>query len=255
MSETAGLLKAPTDGTTTATATTDYSDCVLLTVHGVSSDNEGLANIRTYCEQQLPGLICDSYYYGHVVPFSDLSEAVAQTIFQAVRDKIKLVCSDNSKRRLYVVAHSFGTLAVVKALEMHIPGANIEALILLGSIIKQAHYWDGLIESNVLRNAPFAIVRPLDHVVLFGARRVGGGASGALGFIANGKYLVRETYKDGGHTAYDPHDGPDIVTIVRLGIESVAQTKYARWLENCGTLRRLWAKTCVYLSRRRIFSG
>ena len=35
--------------TTTATATTDYSDCFLLTIHGVTSENEGLANLRTYC--------------------------------------------------------------------------------------------------------------------------------------------------------------------------------------------------------------
>ena len=114
--------------TTTPTASPDYSDCVLLTIHGVTSDNEGLAKIRTYCQEQLPGLICDSYYYGHVTPFRDLSKAVARAIFQHVRDKIELVYFKylrDSKRRLYVVAHSFGTLAVIRALEMHIPGVTI----------------------------------------------------------------------------------------------------------------------------------
>src|SRR5688572_6697498 len=84
-------LQSATDVTIPATATTDYSDCILLTIHGVTSDNEGLANLRAYCEEQLPGIICDSYYYGHVVPFSDLSEAVTHAIFQAIRDKIELI--------------------------------------------------------------------------------------------------------------------------------------------------------------------
>ena len=230
--------------TTTATATTDYSDCVLLTIHGVTSDNEGLANLRSYCEEQLPGLICDSYYYGRVVPFSDLSEAVAGAISQAVRDKIELVYFKylrDSQRRLYVVAHSFGTLAVVRALEMRVPGVTIEALILLGSIVRRDYNWDGLVETKQLRNAPFAVVRPLDAIVP-GARLVGGAPSGASGFIASGRYVVRETYKNGGHTAYDPDDGPDIVTIVRSGIEKVDRTNFPAWQENCGTRRRWSAK-------------
>ena len=93
--------------TTTPTASPDYSDCVLLTIHGVTSDNEGLANVRTYCEEQLPGIICDSYYYGHVTPFMDLSAAVAGAISQHVRDKIDLVYFKHlrgTERRLYVVA-------------------------------------------------------------------------------------------------------------------------------------------------------
>jgi hypothetical protein len=232
-------LQSATDVTISATGPTDYSDCVLLTIHGVTSTNEGLANIRTYCQEQLPGLACDSYFYGQVVPFSDLSEAVTHAIFQAIRDKIELVYLKHlrdSKRRLYVVAHSFGTLAVVRALEMRIPGATIEALILLGSIVPRDYRWDGLVEDNQLRNAPFAVVRPNDEVVLR-AGLVGGAASGAMGFIANGRFRVLETYKNGGHTAYDPDDGPDIVAIVRSGIESVALTNYAGWQKSCGSLR------------------
>jgi len=219
--------------TTTATATADYSDCFLLTVHGVTSENEGLANLRTYCAQRLPGLICDSYYYGRVVPFSDLTDAVAVT--QAIRDKIELIDFRDlrdSKRRLYVVAHSFGTLAVVRALEMRVPGVTIEALILLGSVVRRDYNWDGLVETNQLRNPRFAVVRPLDTVVR-GAGVVGGAPSGASGFIANGRYLARETYKNGGHTAYDPDDGPDIVTVMRLGIDNVARTSYPDWQKDC----------------------
>ena len=221
----------------------DYSDRVLLTIHGITSDNEGLANIRSYCEQQLPGLICDSYYYGHVVPFSDLSKTVRQTIFQAVREKIELVHLKyvrETRRRLYIVAHSFGTLAVVRALEMHIPGATIEALVLLGSIVPRQHYWDGLVESNQLRHAPFAVVRPLDRVVL-GAHYVGGEASGAFGFIPNGRHRVYETFKSGGHTAYDPDDGPDIVSIVRSGVLAAARTDYPDWWRGCPRSQRVFA--------------
>src|SRR6476659_5216576 len=97
-----------------------FSDRFLLTVHGVTSDNSGLAKLRAHCEEALPGLACDSFFYGNVVPFRDLTEATADFIFRSVREKIELVVLKNGLRggrKLFVVAHSFGTLAVVRALE------------------------------------------------------------------------------------------------------------------------------------------
>jgi pimeloyl-ACP methyl ester carboxylesterase len=173
-----------------------------------------------------------------------LNETITQTIFDAVRGKIENLYHrylDGKQSRLYIVAHSFGTLAVTNALMLGDPGATVEALVLLGSIVPRAFPWDPLVERGQLRRAPLAIVRPLDGVVL-GARLVGGGTSGTFGFIANGVHLPTETYKNGGHTAYDPDDAADIATVVRDGIDQVDAMSYPKWWEQCGTMTRLRVK-------------
>jgi len=208
-----------------------FGDRFLLTVHGVTSDNSGLARLRARCEAALPGLACDSFFYGNVVPFRDLTEATADFIFRSVREKIELVVLKNDLRggrRLFIVAHSFGTLAVVRALEMHIPGVEIEGLVLLGSIVPRDHLWDGLVEQGLLRVPPLAIVRPFDRVVPHG-RWIGGGESGTRGFIALGAHRPFESYKNGGHTAYYPADCDDVVTAVRDGVQAVPRVGFDEW--------------------------
>ena len=219
----------------------DFSDCVLLTVHGVTSKNEGLANVRAACEKAIPVIKADSYFYGQVVPFDDLSESVQYFIFRAIREKLELVhlkYLKGEKRRLYVVAHSFGTLAVIRALEMHVPGLTISGLVLLGSVVPRPHPWDGLVESGQLAQPPLAIIRPFDSVVKFG-RLVGGGESGAKGFVANGTKLAYETYKSGGHTAYDPHDHQDVISYIRDGITAIKLVGFEQWKAGAGRLARL----------------
>lgn len=167
-----------------------YSDSFLLTIHGIVSENEGLAKVRTACEKALPGLRCDSFFYGKKFPVRDIDKARSQTIFQHVREKLDLVYRKHithDDSRLFIVAHSFGTLAVMRALELHIPGVRIEGLVLLGSAVPRDYFWDGFIESGVLRHPPLAVVRPLDRTIRF-ARRVDGDDSGAKGFISNGMY-------------------------------------------------------------------
>lgn len=223
---------------------TDFSDRVLLTIHGVTSDNAGLARLRAACEKALPGIIVDSYHYGRVVPFDDLSEAVQHFIFRSIRDKLELVhlkYLKGSNRQLFIVAHSFGTLAVIRALEMHVPGLTITGLVLVGSIVPRYHLWDGLVESRQLAEPPFAVIRPLDRVVRFG-RLVGGGESGALGFVATGNKPARESYKSGGHTSYDPDDRDDVIASIRGGIGTVPLVTFDEWKAACGfiTRTRLW---------------
>jgi hypothetical protein len=219
---------------------TEYSDRVLLTVHGSPSDNVGLANLCEFCETQLPGLITDTHFYQPFVPLKDLTRSIREVIYTNVRHKIENVWFrhvNRTQRKLFIVAHSFGTLAVVRALEMRIPGVHIHGLILLGSIIPRAHYWDGLIIDRQLREPPLAVIRPFDFVVRF-AKNVDGGDSGARGFIANGKHRAYETFKNGGHSAYDPDDFADVVTAIRTGIASVTRTPYKTWKNSCDFSRR-----------------
>lgn len=219
-----------------------FEDHFLLTIHGVTSTNDGLVGLRRRCEKALPGITCENYFYGRVVPFNDLSEEVQHFISRSIREKLELVnlkYGNGAAKRLFVTAHSFGTLAVIRALQMHVPGLKLAGLVLLGSVVPRLQPWDGLVESGVLAQPPLAIVRPLDRVVRFG-RLVGGGESGARGFIAMGQHLASETYKNGGHTAYYPDDCDDIITYIRDGLGALPLVSLEEWKIRAGWWRRLY---------------
>lgn len=219
------------------------SDKFLLTVHGVNSTNDGFASLRQRCEQNLPGLVVDSFFFGDVLPFKELTASTRQFIFRTLRDRLHTINRDYlipQQRKCFVVAHSFGTLAVVRALEMHVPQLRIEGLILLGSIVPRDYYWDGLVstECGCLVVPPLAIVRPFDAVVPK-AYLVGGEASGSDGFIPTGVHHPREVFKNGGHTAYDPHDVPDVITAIRGGLLAVPQKDRFTWLGEQSVCKRV----------------
>jgi hypothetical protein len=58
---------------------------------------------------------------------------------------------------------------------------------------------------------------------------VGGGPSGADGFIANGSHHVLERYKNGGHTAYYPDDRDDVVSVIAQGVRSLPKISRDEW--------------------------
>ncbi len=218
-----------------------HSDKFLLTVHGVNSTNDGLSILRTRCEAAIPGIKSDSFFFGKVVPFKELTDSVRQFIFRTLRDRLQII-NDNQLipegRKLFVVAHSFGTLAIVRALEMYVPKLRIEGLILLASIVPRDYFWDGLVSSNILAGPPLAIVRPFDPVVRR-AHLVGGGPSGSEGFISTGVHRPLEVFKNGGHTAYDPEDVLDVIVAIRDGLESVPRKEKSLWLGEQSLIKRV----------------
>jgi hypothetical protein len=219
-----------------------HSNKFLLTVHGVNSTNDGFAALRDRCEHNLQGLLVDSYFYGKVLPFKELTGSLRQFIFRALRDQLELITRNHlipETRKCFIVAHSFGTLAVVRALEMHVPNLKVDGLILLGSIVPRDYYWDGLVRSECLAQPPLAIVRPCDRVVRT-ARVVGGDSSGSDGFIPTGIHRPLEVFKNGGHTAYDPHDVSDVITAIRGGLTAVTLKDRVTWLGEQSRLKRIW---------------
>lgn len=223
-----------------------YSDRVLLTVHGVNSTNDGLAVVRSRCEASLPGITCDSYNFGKMLPYKELTDSVRQFVYRTVRDRFEIINLTRllpERKRCFVVCHSFGTLAVVRALEMNIPNFRIEGLILLGSIVPRDYLWDGLVNSGLLQHPPLSVVRPFDMVVQK-ARLVGGGPSGAEGFIATGVHRPREIHKNGGHCGYDPHDVNDIITAIRDGVNVVPTKDRRTWLGEQSIIKRCALGIC-----------
>jgi hypothetical protein len=103
----------------------DFSNTVLLTVHGVCSDNTGLKQLGSYCEQKLPGLIVDNFFYHKIIPLRNLDPETAKLIADSVRMKTELTFREKVKgkgRKFFIAAHSFGTLATIKAIQMGLRG-------------------------------------------------------------------------------------------------------------------------------------
>lgn len=218
-----------------------HNDKFLLTVPGVNSINDGFAALRTRCETTLPGIKVDSFFFGRVLPFKELTDSVRQFIYRTLRDRLQIITDTYlvpEKRRCYIVAHSFGTLAAVRALEMHVRDLNVDGLILLGSIVPRDYYWDGLVSSGRLSGPPVAVIRPFDLIVRR-AHLISGGSSGSDGFIPTGVHRALESFKNGGHTAYDPDDASDVIVGIEHGLTAIPKKDRLIWLGEQTLLKRL----------------
>lgn len=196
---------------------------VLITVHGVMSDNAGFENLGKVCANRVSDLYHWPFYYKYTTAFEMLSQDQRELLCEHVRTKFIVVRQEielqhERKQRLSypevtVVAHSFGTMATLRAFQSGLPGLTIENLVLLGSIIRPSEVWSGHGGLGLLTKSPLNIARPFDKVVHLG-KAIGGGLSGTRGFILTGPYAPTNTFKDGGHTAYDPDDFEDIANLM-----------------------------------------
>jgi pimeloyl-ACP methyl ester carboxylesterase len=201
-----------------------HSDKLLITVHGVNSDNRGLGRLADHCKRALRGLRTFALNYGEHFPSKVLSDATCGVIFKAAQGELlnltlhlKQQGGLNSQTKIFMAAHSFGTMVTRQCLERAPRGFSVERIILLGSILDQWTDWDWFIQSSkVLRNPPLNIVRPFDAVVRQGRRirKIRGGLSGIRGFSPMGSYVPVDYFKRGGHVDYDPDDFEDIAHVI-----------------------------------------
>lgn len=202
-----------------------YDDHLLITIHGVWSDNAGLRRLASHCQRSLPGLHLYHINYGHHGISKVLSEDVRRLIYDNVRLQFLTIWVEMNNTAVYphqratkitVAAHSFGTYALFKYLQDPIPGLLIDKVVLMGSILPRHTRWDSVTGGpNKIMHAPVNITRPFDRVVRR-ARRIHGkrAMSGTRGFSAAGIHIPTDVFKRGGHTAYDPDDHDDVAHIV-----------------------------------------
>lgn len=196
---------------------------LLITVHGIMSDNDGLARLGVYCNNHVNNFFHWPIYYKFTSPFEILSNEQLEFIFEFVRSQLLVITlgikvqlalkQRNRYPEITLVAHSLGTMATLTAIQKGLPDLKIQNLVLLGSILKRNEVWTGYGAMGILGNDPFNVARPFDRVVQFG-KAIGGGLSGTRGFIQTGPFSPKSTFKDGGHTAYDPNDFADIANVM-----------------------------------------
>lgn len=180
------------------------SERLLASVHGVSSDARRLS--------KLVKKVAAALKYDDVVPINygeqkHLKAVDRQTrflIFNNVSLRLREArevsrAKSGGEPTIDVIAHSFGTLAIHRALTFD--GITISRLILLGCIMDRWVNWDPLVAAQRVQCPPLNIVRPFDMVVRQ-AHFVGGDRSGSRGFSPNSRCQAIEHFTLGGHNEY-----------------------------------------------------
>ncbi len=180
------------------------SECLLATVHGVSSDAVQLKKLADEVADNLSYDAVIPVNYGEQRPLKAIDRQTRFLIFNNVALSLKAAREESRRKTganpsIDVIAHSFGTLSVVQAIRDE--AVEIRHLIMLGSIVDRWNNWDPLVRRNLVTCPPLNIVRPFDMVVRH-AHFVNGDSSGARGFSPQGRCQAIDHFVTGGHNDY-----------------------------------------------------
>jgi len=174
-----------------------------------------------------PGLDYEPVFWQKVPVWLVRHKPVQNIIFNNVRLKLEVLARTHAGAELTAVAHSFGTLAFVRALEMKIVGFRAQNVVLVGSIVQRSFAWAGWLRSRDIGQV-LNIARPFDWVVSRSGL-VGGGYSGTRGFIEVNSTSVTNHFKRGGHSSYHPDDVNDVSTVIAGSFDFSQVTGFHDW--------------------------
>jgi pimeloyl-ACP methyl ester carboxylesterase len=213
---------------------------ILASVHGVNSDARKLRSLAD-AVAKVTGHSVVQVNYGDQRDYKTLDSQLRYLIFKNVALDLRLLSARYARKRgrppvIDVIAHSFGTLAVHRALADG--GASIRRLALLGCIMDQRLNWDALVDAGRVECPPLNLVRPFDLVVRRG-KRVGGDCAGVRGFSPTGACVPIDHFVAGGHNDYDA-DHEIIARFLERRFRHQDATDEARFLRDLSAVRRVW---------------
>jgi len=190
---------------------------LLASVHGVSSDTRQLHKLTEKVAVKLKYDGTFAINYGQQRPLKAIDKQTRFLIFRTVSLSLSAAREESRARTgvdlaIDVIAHSFGTLAVHRALTED--AIAISRLILLGCIVDRWANWDPLVGAKRVRCPPLNIVRPFDMIVRH-AHLVGGDRSGSRGFSPQGRCSAIDHFTGGGHNDYA--DDVDLISAFLTG--------------------------------------
>lgn len=213
---------------------------VLCTIHGVNSESDGLTYLVQSCQDRVPGLVHEVVFWEKYKPQMLLEESVRESVCTIVRYRLESVARRYPQSDLVILAHSYGTLAFVGAMQGMIVGFQAKAVIFVGSIVPRRFPWDGWLRSGTV-GWVLNIARPWDWVVSRSGW-LGGGYSGTRGFIRDVMDVVNH-FKNGGHSAYYPDDVDDVVQVLNGVFSRNSAATYQNWIGGLSAFARLRYRT------------
>lgn len=219
---------------------------LLVTQHGVLSDNQRLIAFAHECRAAIPNLATDTPTYGNVFPSRlAIGRYVRDLIARTTQLYLETIPGRYPGYDVTVACHSFGTFAVGGALKLHVPNLVFQNVALFGSILPEDFEWGGYLRGGIIEGQIVNFVRPLDWPVSV-SRIVGGGFSGNKGFSGQG---VCNLFKNGGHGSFYPADIVDVRRLIDGTFVCTGDTYYRAWAQRRGLSTKI-AVACLAGARQ-----
>lgn len=208
---------------------------LLITIHGVNSQGDPLADLGIACTQEVNDLTWEQIHWGRINPVLLRFSGVRYAVFNEVRDELTERINQHPNKEIYLAAHSFGSLAVCEALQQYVVGLSGARIFFTGSIAHREFRWVGHKQGGAVKTV-LNIVRPMDWIASR-AGWIGGGHAGTRGFISD----ADNHFKNGNHGSYFPGDLDELVQYLN-GTFSVPGDLVTRWEWDRGLGRtRRWS--------------
>jgi hypothetical protein len=175
---------------------------IVVTIHGQESDGANLlALTRRLKTEDVEGVMYINMRYPRLGTFVNCFKFSRQVVTKLVASELESICLKHPGWKVYVVAHSNGTRAVVNAIvksrkRKKFPRFSIDRLVLLGSVVKRGFKWSKYHDISVVN-----FVSSNDFIVLAARLFYGMGCSGKKGFKKESSNL-EQIYTMHGHSRF-----------------------------------------------------
>lgn len=176
-------------------------ESVLITIHGIRTGGYWQEDFKNILSDHSSSFSFYSIKYGFFSLFSFILPFMRRKKFNDINNKLEKIIIENNDKRIYIIAHSFGTYLIAKFLLNFTLEKKIDLIIFSGSVLNKKF----LINSNI-DNKVNKIINDCgnsDLVLIFNKLFVWGlSDAGRIGFINANSSAFCNRYFEGGHSLY-----------------------------------------------------
>lgn len=124
---------------------------IIILLHGIRTFGDWQNRVSSILDNEIPGVQVHIYKYGYFSTFAFLIPMLRNLVIRRFRRYLKNRIPRSGQTRVDIVAHSFGTYVIARALSGLPPNERpkIHTLLLCGSVLKQLFPWDELVGPNL----------------------------------------------------------------------------------------------------------
>lgn len=174
---------------------------ILITIHGIRTKGAWQKEIKSHISKHSNNFEFFSIQYGYFSLFSFLLPIARQITLKNVNLHIEKVINENLDKKIYIIAHSFGSYLIANFLSQYANNKKIELLILSGSVLHQNSLKDYDLQSKAKKIINDCGIQ--DKVLMANKMFVWGlGDSGRIGLTTANSSTICNRYFIGGHSLY-----------------------------------------------------
>lgn len=124
---------------------------IIILLHGIRTFGDWQNRLSSILDSEIPGIQVHIYKYGYFSTLAFLVPVLRILVISRFRRYLKNQIPRSEQTRVDIVAHSFGTYVIAKALDGLSPNERpkIHTLLLCGSVLKQLFPWEEFVGKNL----------------------------------------------------------------------------------------------------------